>query len=138
MNTDSRSRSLRSRSATKRLIRGFAAEVMSISRPTLPVNDGGAGRLPRQAARPAVRHGISDGHHAYRALVLGYVEQGSQIAHRMDAEEPGDKPFVHRRKQDGHHRGPGIDPPIGDRPVDLGPSGPSLSAPDSAPGRSTR
>ena len=99
----------------------------SISRPNAPVNDGGREVVcSGTAARPAVRHGISDGHHAYRALVLGYFEQGSQIAHRMDAEEPGDKPFVHGASRTAIIAAPGIDPPIGDRPVDLLPVGPQL------------
>ena len=51
--------------------------------------------------------------------VVGDGEQLCEIWHRMDSEKPGGEPFVDGGEENGHHRGAGVDPPIGDGPLDL-------------------
>src|SRR5690554_3697140 len=79
----------------------------------------GPGRLAVESPGPSIGRRVAGGDHPDGLLVLRETEECGKVGHGMYAEEPRTQTPVHRGQQHGHHRRPGVDPPVGDGPGDL-------------------
>ncbi len=81
---------------------------------------------PLQAPAAAVGGRVADGDDAHHLDVGGDRQQLPDVARSVGPQEAGRQPLVDCRQQQVLHGGTGVDPPVGNGPVDLRPVGTGL------------